>query len=41
MAAARDIEPVKPISKPGSQLCGPSAVFLPTTSNCGRSLRVN
>ena len=35
------IEPVKPVSRPGSRPCGPSCAFWPSTASCRRSLRVN
>ena len=31
MAGVHCIEPVKPIVRPGSRLCDPRRVFLPTT----------
>ena len=40
-AAGHSIEPTKPISRPGSQLCDPSRAFLHYTGSCGRSLPVN
>ena len=34
-----DIEPVKPLIRPGSRLCGPGLACLPFTSNCGHVAR--
>ena len=41
MAGDVCIEQRMPISKPGTQACGPSDGFLPCTGSCKRSLRVN
>ena len=38
---AHDIEPVKPIIRPGSRLCGPGLACSPCASNRGRSSPVN
>ena len=41
MAGALSIEPVTPITRPGSRPCGPRRAFWPFTGSCKRSLRVN
>jgi hypothetical protein len=41
MAAGHSIDPVKPIIRPGSQLCDPRCVFLRTMRRCGPSWPVN
>jgi hypothetical protein len=39
MAGVHSIEPVKPTVRPGTQLCDPRCVFLPTTRTCARDVQ--
>ena len=41
MAGGRSIEPVKPISKPGTRPCGPRPAGWLVTARCASWLRVN